>query len=408
MVHTQKISLPTWMQEKTTRTLLEVCDAQDIPVRFVGGCVRDALLGKQSQDLDLATPVPPETVQEKLSTQNINVVPTGIDHGTVTVIIEGKPFEITTLRKDVETYGRHAKVAFTSDWAEDAARRDFTMNALSMDSDGTVYDYFTGFEDLTAGRVQFVGIPADRIQEDYLRILRLFRFYAYYGKEELGQEALLACQEFAGEIKTLSGERIHAEFFKILLAPNPAPVLELMQKHGVLGAILEVKDLKALATLVELEKSHDLATTAVRRLTSLLAFLDKPENIDAFAQSFKLSNKEKKHLAQLNDKQAVQLITKPFHRGLYFLGPDIFLDHILLMHVAGDFEEGAFEDALQAWKHWQPQTFPLTGQDALELGLEGKAVGATLSQTENWWVDQSFAPSREECLAHLGEQASLA
>ncbi len=207
--------------------------------RFVGGAVRDSLINKTVQDVDLATTLAPGEVIGRLEAAKIKVVPTGLKHGTVTAVFPGRHFEVTTLRHDVETFGRHAKVAFHDDWREDAARRDFTINALYLSPDGALYDYFGGEDDLTRGRVRFIGDAAKRIEEDALRILRLFRFHAWYGRGPLDRDALEAVGRKLDLLNILSGERVAAETFKLLRAPDPVPLLKAMNKVGVLGQLFE-------------------------------------------------------------------------------------------------------------------------------------------------------------------------
>ncbi|MEE8534186.1 MAG: CCA tRNA nucleotidyltransferase, partial [Alphaproteobacteria bacterium] len=235
------------MKAPATRAVVDALTADSAEVRFVGGCVRDAVAGRKVTDVDIATPDPPETVTRLLEAAGIRVVPTGIAHGTVTAVIRHRHFEITTLRRDVETYGRRAKVAFTDDWTADAARRDFTINALFCDPDGTLYDPFGGIDDLDAGRVRFVGDAVKRIKEDVLRLLRFFRFYAHYGRPPPDAEALAACRAMARALPGLSGERVSAELLRLLAAPDPAAVLALMIEAEVLAFVLpEVAGLDAL------------------------------------------------------------------------------------------------------------------------------------------------------------------
>src|SRR5579872_7361897 len=207
---------PPWLKWPETQALIKAFADAKAPIRFVGGCVRDALLGRAVQDVDVATPLRPEATMALLQKAGIKAIPTGIDHGTATAVIHGKHFEITTLRKDVSTDGRHATVAYTDDWKEDAARRDFTINALYLSPDGELFDYFNGARDAKEGHVRFIGNAGERIREDYLRILRFFRFYAWYGKTEPDKEALTACTEAANNIGTLSGERVQQEMLKLL------------------------------------------------------------------------------------------------------------------------------------------------------------------------------------------------
>src|SRR5215469_4923726 len=223
-----------WMIAPETRKLMAALSEG----RFVGGAVRNALSGWPAGDIDIAVPMPPEETLRRLEVAAIKAVPTGIEHGTITAIVNGHPFEVTSLRRDVETDGRHAVVTFTDDWEEDAARRDFTMNALYASGDGEIFDYHGGVEDLIAGRVRFVGDAATRIKEDYLRILRLFRFHAWYGKGDMDLEALRAAADAKAGLAKLSGERIAKEMLRLLECQNPAPALRLMAASGVLSELL--------------------------------------------------------------------------------------------------------------------------------------------------------------------------
>jgi hypothetical protein len=243
-----RIEPQSWMTAPHTRAVLAALSAEGAAPRFVGGCVRDAELGRPVKDIDIATPDPPERVLALLERAGLKAVPTGLAHGTVTAISRGRPFEVTSLRIDVETYGRHAKVEFTDDWQADAGRRDLTINALSCAPDGRIFDYFGGLEDLRAGRVRFVGDPRARIREDYLRLLRFFRFHAHYGRGAPDPEGLAAAGELAPKATKLSGERVRAELLRLLAAPDPVPVLDLMAARGVLRVFLpEAADTAALA-----------------------------------------------------------------------------------------------------------------------------------------------------------------
>jgi poly(A) polymerase len=249
---------PPWMREKATRRLLDALQQAGIKARFVGGVVRDALLGRPSADIDLATPARPEEIIAALENSGIKAVPTGIAHGTVTAVVTspGSPrhFEITTLRRDVETDGRHARVAFDADWSEDAARRDFTINALYLDPDGTVHDPVGGLEDLAAHRVRFVGEPARRIAEDVLRVLRYYRFEARFGQGEGDRAARAACRDAVPLLPTLSAERVAQEVLRLLAVADPVPALEMMRADGVLAAILpEARRLDRLERLIAIE-----------------------------------------------------------------------------------------------------------------------------------------------------------
>ncbi|MGF1609026.1 MAG: CCA tRNA nucleotidyltransferase, partial [Kiloniellales bacterium] len=270
-----------WMTASETRAVADALTAEGGEVRFVGGCVRDAVAGRPVKDIDIATADPPERVIALLEAAGLTAVPTGLAHGTVTAVSGGRPFEITTLRVDVETYGRHARVAFTDDWEADAARRDFTFNAMSCGLDGSLYDPFGGREDLTAGRVRFVGEAEARIREDYLRLLRFFRFQAHYGRAAPDPEGLAAARALAPRLESLSGERLRNELLRLLQAPEPVAVCRIMLASGVFAAFLpEARALERLAALIAVEPdgrlpgeelSENEPPDALRRLAALLA-----------------------------------------------------------------------------------------------------------------------------------------
>src|ERR1700742_2709021 len=245
--------------------------------RFVGGAVRNALLGAAVIDIDIAVPMPPSEAIARLVARNIKVVETGIEHGTVTAVAGSHAFEITSLRRDVETDGRHAVVQFTDDWAEDAARRDFTINAMYAAADGEIFDYATGVEDIVAGKVRFMGDPRTRIAEDYLRVLRLFRFHAWYGKGDMDAEGLRAAAEARDKLETLSAERVAKELLRLLEAGSPAPVLRVMAATGILSELLPgALNLPRLERLVEIDADNLFPRDPVLRLAALL-----PDNPDA-------------------------------------------------------------------------------------------------------------------------------
>lgn len=258
-----------WMTAAPTRAVLAALRAAGIEARFVGGCVRDALIGRPVEDIDIAVDAAPHAVTAALEAAGLKAVATGIDHGTVTAVAQGSPYDVTSLRRDVATDGRHATVAFTDDWRADAARRDFTMNALFLSPDGTVTDFFGGEADLRAGRVRFVGDAARRIAEDRLRLLRFFRFLAHYGREPPDEATLDACAAAAPDLPRLSVERIAKEVKRLLAAPDPAPALGLMAERAILvHALPEARDIETLARLAALEHARGEADP-IRRLGAL-------------------------------------------------------------------------------------------------------------------------------------------
>ena len=413
-----KIHPQPWMTAPETRALLEALAEGDSEVRFIGGCVRDAILKRPVRDIDLALPLPPEFFMTLLRQRGIKVIPTGVDHGTVTAVVGPMHFEITSLRMDVETYGRRARVAFTDDWIADAARRDFTFNALSCTPEGDVYDYFDGLEDLGHGRVRFVGSARERIGEDVLRLLRFFRFYAHYGRPPPDEEALAACREWAEKVQTLSGERVRVEVFRTLMATDPADVFQLMRDWRVLEHVLpEADDLARLRMLSWLDsralRMDSVVPDPVRRLAALL----QPERaeVDIVTARLRLSAHQKDRLAVMlrrphpfDPDGGVHAVT----RALYHLGPEAVRDLTLLawaaelagapLSVRGRSER--WTALLHRIDTWHPIEFPLKGRDALALGISpGPRMGILLHKVEQWWEDAGYRPNRDECLRRLRE-----
>ncbi|MES2988055.1 MAG: CCA tRNA nucleotidyltransferase [Pseudomonadota bacterium] len=375
------VTLPDadWQHRAGLTKLIRVLD----DVRFVGGCVRDTLLGIPVSDVDLATSLPPEKVVEYLKEAGITAVPTGIAHGTVTAVIESGPVEVTTLRRDVSTDGRHATVAFTDDWREDAARRDFTMNALYADPNTrAITDYFGGLDDLEARHVRFIGDPYARIAEDHLRILRFFRFLARFG-DEPDAAALEACSARANDLMALSRERIRDELLKLLVAKDAVPVLRLMIERRILVPVLpEIVSADALAQLITREEGADVPGDRFRRLAALLP--RDPSIGDAVASRLKLSKAEKKRLTlALTDR-----IGSPYEDA-YRVGLEAATDRALL--VFDPF------DAVMAARHlqqWDVPRFPLTGGAIVARGIKaGPEVARLLRAIEDRWVAENFPDS---------------
>ncbi len=403
-----KLAPQEWMAAPATRAVLEALGADGAEVRFVGGCVRDALVGRPVNDVDLATADPPETVIALLRRAGLKAVPTGLDHGTVTAVSHHRPFEVTTLRRDVETHGRHATVAFTDDWKADAARRDFTFNALSCRPDGTLYDPFGGQGDLAAGRVRFVGDARARIEEDYLRLLRFFRFQAHYGRGEPDSEGLAAATGLAPELAFLSGERIRNELFRLLEAEAPVPVLEVMRRQHILDAVLpQLRDSAVLEALLAL-RVEPSGPEVLLRLGALVE--GGPAAATALADRLHLSRAERERLAGLLDPPQdleIDCEGRALRRAFYRLGAERAAD-LLRLDWARRRAAGSAVDvpvarrALAAAAAWRPVPFPLKGRDALKLGMApSESVGRLLAEVEAWWIAQDFRPSRAECLKRL-------
>jgi poly(A) polymerase len=407
-----------WMTAPETRSVLEALSVAGTDVRFIGGCVRDTLLHRPIRDIDIAVPLPPLTVMDLLRKAGIKVVATGIDHGTVTAVIGRINFEITTLRVDVETDGRRARVAFTDDWIADAARRDFTINALSCTPEGDIYDYFGGVEDLGHGRVRFVGNARERINEDVLRLLRFFRFYAHFGRPPPDTDALAACRERAPDVRLLSGERVRVEIFRTLMAGDPADVFLLMASEHVLEHVLpEAGSVGRLRMLSWLDsRALRIATVhpdPVRRLAALLS--TDAGGVRAVAQRLKLSNRQGHRLLVMIDppfRVDPDSGLETIRRALHHCGAEAVRDLALLAWSA----ELALTPRLprsrtDAWialiatiDSWVPTSFPLKGRDALAAGIpHGPQVGEILKEIERWWEAGDFRATREQCLARLEE-----
>jgi poly(A) polymerase len=395
-----------WMTAPETRAVLQALAAGGAELRFVGGCVRDAVLGRPIGDVDIATPEPPDLVMRRLVDAGLKAIPTGIEHGTVTAVANGRPFEITTLRRDVESFGRHARIAFTDDWREDAARRDLTFNALSCTPDGVLFDYFGGLQDLAAGRVRFVGDPRLRIAEDRLRLLRFFRFLAWYGRAGPDPEGLAAAVEAAPALARLSGERIQAEMLKLLAAPDPVWVLGLMGEGGVLAhAVPAAVRLERLAALVAIEPVAGLSRDPVLRLGALL--LPDPAGAEGVAERWRLSNADRDRLQAIAAPEPVLRPDLPAggqRLCLYRLREARWADRVLVSWAdaladgrAG--EPGPWLELLHLPRRWRAPELPVKGRDLVRLGLKpGPEVGELIGALEAWWIDQDFAPDREACL----------
>ena len=360
-------------------------------LRWVGGAVRDSLLGEPVKDIDAATPLVPDEVMDRLEAAGIRKVPTGIGHGTVTAVLPGGPVEITTLRKDVSTDGRRATVAFSDDWREDAARRDFTINALYADpANGEIFDYFGGLADLEAGRVRFVGEPHERIREDHLRILRYYRFQARFGAR-LDKDAEKACVELAPMLKGLSRERVAWELLALLGLPDPVETVRRMHESGVLGVVLPEANgpaTAALAALVRAEERAGVAPSPIRRLAALLPAA--PRLVEPVAARLRLSAAQKRRLVTATERSA----TPGDPRALaYRLGREAALDRLLLT----DTDTAPLDD-------WDVPVLPLKGGEIVGRGVAaGPEVARILRAVEDRWVAEGF-PSRERVDSLLDEE----
>lgn len=420
-----RIQPPAWMIQPQMRAILAALMAEGAAARFVGGCVRDALLDVPPADIDIATPATPEQVLKLLKRARIKAIPTGLDHGTVTAVLPPVQCEITTLRRDIDTDGRHAVVQFGIDWSEDAARRDFTINALYADADGGIFDPTgLGLADLQAGRVRFIGDADQRVREDYLRALRFFRFHARFAAAAPDPDALAACREAVPGMARLSAERVSAELIKLLALPKAASALAAMQGCGLLAAILpEARlDIAALERLIGLQQQlgqADLADAADPWLR--LSLLVGPDWAAA-ADRLKLSNAQRKRLEDLaspmGDAAFWAAFADPARReALYYdLGGLLCRDLALLAATrdSGSDEPGAAPRAaalpglLAAMRGWRKPVFPLRGADLLAHGLRhGPGLGGLLKELEAWWRQDGCRADREACLAYLRQRVVI-
>ena len=367
-----------WRARSGMAPLLEALGAADGLTRYVGGCVRDELLGLPFSDLDLATRLEPAEVVRRLEARGIKAIPTGIEHGTVTAVSSGQVAEVTTLRRDVSTDGRRATVAFTDDWQEDAARRDFTINALSADPlTGEIFDYFGGLADIESRRVRFIGDPLQRIAEDHLRILRFFRFHARFGAGEPDQAALEACTARANDLMALSRERIADELLKLLGLPDPTATVRIMLERQILKPVLpEIDAVEELAALVAAESPAGVEPNPLRRLAALLP--RDPMVAEKVAARLKLSNAARKRAA-CAASESLDISPQAL---AYRCGVDCAVDRLLL---AGQI------DAAHTIKDWTPPRLPIGGGALIQRGLtEGPVVARTLRRIEDAWVAEGF------------------
>ncbi|MBN9319534.1 MAG: CCA tRNA nucleotidyltransferase [Caulobacterales bacterium] len=391
---------PAWMIAATTRATMAALEAAggEGCARYVGGCVRNTLTGHPVDDIDIATILTPEAVIEAAKAAGLKAVPTGVEHGTVTVVASGKPFEVTTLRRDVSTDGRRAVVAFTDDWNEDAQRRDFRFNALYADGTGRIFDPTgAGVADAVARRVVFVGDAITRIREDYLRILRYFRFLAWYGEGELDPEAVVACASERDMLADRPGERISKELLKLLAAPDPRRAMRLMAEAGVLQVVMPFPiQLARFETMVDIDSDPEL------RLAALLPDEDA-ETALAVAERLRLSNAQRDRLIAAAGARLYSMGAAEARRLIYRLGPRTFSDKARLAWAAtGVVDSVEWKAIAGAPEGWVVPSFPITGADALAAGLpKGPKLGQALRAIEDGWVAGDFAEGREALLARL-------
>ena len=392
----------SWLAAGDSRRLLAALAADGKESRFVGGCVRDTLLDPWARphDLDVATQQLPERAGALLEGAGFRVLPTGLAHGTVTALGRDFAYEVTTLRRDVSTDGRHAEVAFTEDFVADAARRDFTVNAMSCDGLGRVHDPFGGRADLLGGRIRFVGDPVRRIREDYLRILRWFRFFARFGGEPPDAAALAACAAERDGIDILSGERLRTELLSLLALPRAPRAVGLMAGTGVLRHVVPAPaDPDALARLLAVAGAGD----AVLALAAMLRPAEVPA-VERVATRLRLSRSEAARLLRLatGDRPDAAAAEAGHRRRLEAEGRAGYLDRLRLAAAAQGLPPAALADLTARLDRWPVPAFPLAGDDLLAAGVPpGPELGRLLADLRRWWRDRDFTPDRADCLARL-------
>jgi poly(A) polymerase len=406
MSEARKLADAPWLKSGPAGRVLALLNGGGEEARVVGGAVRNALLGLAVADIDIATTARPEEVIRRAEAAGVKSVPTGIEHGTVTLVLDKHPFEVTTLREDTETFGRKAKVAFGRDWVRDAERRDFTINGLSVDAAGVVHDYVGGLADITERRVRFIGNPAERIMEDYLRILRFFRIHAAYGAGEPDRAGYLACIGGRAGLSGLSAERVRMEMLKLMTASGAAGSIVAMADGGLLQQIIGgVAYIGPLAAMIEVERKLGLSADAMRRLGALTVVV--AEDARRVATRLRLSNAEAKaldavadgwwHLASMDEAAATRL--------LYRVGADTYRDRLMLAWArAGGGDSGEWRQMAELPQRWSAPRFPLKAADFISRGIaEGPALGHVLSIAEDAWLAAGF-PLEASAVASIADE----
>ncbi|MBL8531812.1 MAG: CCA tRNA nucleotidyltransferase [Hyphomonadaceae bacterium] len=403
---TATVAQARWFKASETQALLAALEgARAGGARFVGGCVRNTLMGREVDDIDVATQLTPDLVVKAAAAAGFAAHPTGIEHGTITVVVNHKPFEVTTLRRDVSTDGRRATVAFTESWEEDAQRRDFRMNALYADARGAVHDPSGGgLDDARAGRVIFIGDAHTRIREDYLRILRFFRFNAWYARGPLDPAGVAACAELVAGLDQLSVERIWKEAKKLLAAPDPRPAWEGMEAIEVRArALPELARHTRLDALMALEADLMLPVDAMTRVAAALA---DQESARSLARRLKLSNEERDRLvAALGEEVKITsyMSLRDMRRAIYRIGAEAFRDRVMLAWAgAGGEKAQAWRALLAHGQMWAPPKLPLSGEEVMAAGVPaGPKVGLVMREVEEWWIDADFPDDKLSVIERL-------
>jgi poly(A) polymerase len=397
-----------WLNSGPTSRVLKLLNSGGEEARVIGGAVRNALLDVPIIDIDVATTALPEEVVRRAKAAGIRSVPTGVEHGTVTLVIDAQPFEVTTLREDTETFGRKARVSFGRDWVGDARRRDFTINALSVGLDGAVHDYVGGLDDIAARRVRFIGEPGARIEEDYLRILRFFRFHAAFGTGEIDRGGYLACILARAGLSTLSAERMRMEMLKLLVAPGAVDAVIAMADGGLLQRILGgVTYSGTFAAMIEAERALGLKADPVRRLGALAVAL--PEDARRLTTRLRLSNSESKALDSMGHRwwRLGGMGEARARRRLYRLGEERYRDRLLLAwaRAGGRSDPAPWIELARLPERFTPPKFPLRAADFIARGVpEGPQLGHVLTLAEDAWLAADF-PLEPAVLAAIADQA---
>ena len=401
-----RIADTAWLTDGALGKLMAVLDRDGEEARVVGGAVRNILIGEPTGDIDVATTALPPEVMRRAQAAGFKAVPTGIEHGTVTIVVDHRPFEVTTLREDVETFGRHAVVRFGRDWRADAARRDFTINALSLSRDGVVHDYVGGLADIAVRRVRFIGQAAARIAEDYLRVLRFFRFHAAYGTGLPDPEGLHACIDARDKLERLSRERVRMELIKLLVAAHAVPTLAVMAEAGLLAPVLGgVPYLAGMSNMAKVEAACALAPDPVRRLGALAVMI--AEDAERLWQRLRLTNAEHERLASMADGwwRVTPAEESAARALLYRLGPERFIDRVLIAWARS--AAGAADAQWRAMaalpQRWTAPAFPIKAADLMARGIaKGRGLGAALAQAEQAWIARGF-PADKAALAEIAD-----
>ena len=400
------LNIKKWKLNKNIKFLFKTFKKNNEETRFIGGCIRDLIIKKKERyDIDLATTLKPNEIIKILKKKKIKIIKSGLSHGTVIAILNKEKFEITTLRKDIKTDGRHAKVKFTKDWFIDSNRRDFTVNAMSCDFNGNLYDYHSGIKDLKEGRIKFIGDSKKRIKEDFLRILRYFRFYAYYGKKNIEKIQINIFKNLSPNLKKLSNERIYSEFKQILLSKNSYKTLKLMENSGVLKYIIfnnnHLEKIKFLNKLNKIDNLIDFST----RLVILL----NQKNLSKVSKNLKLSKIENSKIKTIS-YLSKDFDFKDFERNkikyIYYHGHEVCIS--LLIYNFAKFPVNSkvttYLKIIPSIKNLKIPKLPVFGRDIINLGINpGPKVGKILKLIENWWITNNFKPSRKKCLEKLKE-----